>query len=244
MNILVVTTSYTFELTLICMIGASMYFLLERYKLSDKYKSISTLAFATVALAIIEYFEMRKFFNLENLTSANVNYPTEFRYLTWVISTPLMLYTFFLLSGFNKIYKKTALVTLCLNFTMIVSGFFAEMSFSNNLASLNFSLVMFTIGFLCWVGIVYIFNFVLPSYLAKVESENQKYLKHCLESIAKIVTFGWLIYPAGLLISFYDPSVETALMRELVYNLGDLFNKIGFVFICFFCAVKLSKLRN
>jgi bacteriorhodopsin len=103
---------------------------------------------------------------------------------------------------------------------------------------------MFAIGFSCWVGIVYIYNSVLPSYVAKVKSKNQKYLKHCLESLAKIVTFGWLIYPAGLLISFYDPSVETALMRELVYNLGDLFNKIGFVIICFFCAVKLSKLRN
>jgi sensory rhodopsin len=244
MNILAVTTSYTFEFTLICMIAASMYFLLERYKLSDKYKSISTLAFITVALAIIEYFGMREFFDLENLTSANVNYPTEFRYLIWLISTPIMLYTFFVLSGFNRIYKKTALVTLCLNFAMIVSGFFAEMSFSNNLASFNFSLIMFAIGFSCWVGIVYIYNSVLPSYVAKVKSKNQKYLKHCLESLAKIVTFGWLIYPAGLLISFYDPSAETALMRELVYNLGDLFNKIGFVIICFFCAVKLSKLRN
>ena len=80
--------------------------------------------------------------------------------------------------------------------------------------------------------------------IVTVTYNSKTFIKNCLESLAKIVTFGWLIYPAGLLISFYDPSIETTLMRELVYNLGDLFNKIGFVIICFFCAVKLSKLSN
>jgi len=244
MNILAVTTSYSFELTLICMIAASLYFLLERYRLSDKYKRVSTLAFLTVALAIVEYLGMRDFFDLQNLNSADVNFPTEYRYLTWVISTPLMLYTFFVLSGFNNIYKKTAIITLLLNFTMIIAGFFSEISFSRNLASLDFTLIMFAIGFSAWLGIVYIYNFVLPSYLSKVKSSEQKYLQSCLGSLAKIVTFSWLIYPIGLVISFYDPSLETSLMRELIYNLGDLFNKIGFVVICYFCAIKLSKLRN
>ena len=241
MNILAVTTSYSFELTLICMIAASLYFLLERYRLSGKYKKVSTLAFLTVALAIVEYLGMREYFGIENLSSNNVNFPTEFRYLTWAVSTPLMLYTFFVLSGFNVIYKKTAIATLLLNFTMITSGFFSEMSFSRNLASLDFAIIMFAIGFSAWLGIVYIYNYLLPSYLTSIKSAEQKYLQHCLGSLAKIVTFGWLIYPIGLVISFYDPSLETALMRELIYNLGDLFNKIGFVIICYFCAIKLSK---
>jgi bacteriorhodopsin len=127
---------------------------------------------------------------------------------------------------------------------MIVAGFFSEISFSRNLASFDFTIIMFAIGFSAWLGIVYIYNVVLPAYLKKVKSKQQKYLQHCLGSLAKIVTFSWLIYPIGLVISFYDPSLETALMRELIYNLGDLFNKIGFVIICYFCAIKLSKLRN
>ena len=42
-------------------------FILERYKLSNEYKSISTLAFLTTFLAVIEYYNMREFFSLSNL---------------------------------------------------------------------------------------------------------------------------------------------------------------------------------
>ena len=67
MNILALTTSYTFEFAFIYMIAASFYFLLERHKLSSKYKSISSLAFLTTALAVIEYYQMSDFFDIENL---------------------------------------------------------------------------------------------------------------------------------------------------------------------------------
>ena len=78
MNIFTLTTSYTFEFTLIAMLAASAYFILERYKLSNEYKSISTLAFLTTFLAVIEYYNMREFFSLSNLNNPNINYPTEY----------------------------------------------------------------------------------------------------------------------------------------------------------------------
>lgn len=61
MKTLILVTIYTFEFTFICMIAASFYFLLERYKLSDKYKVISSLAFLTTILAVIEYYKMHPF---------------------------------------------------------------------------------------------------------------------------------------------------------------------------------------
>ena len=69
MNIFVVTTSYTFEFALITMIAATIYFFLERYSLSDEYKPVSTLAILTTALAVVEYYNMRDFFSLENLSN-------------------------------------------------------------------------------------------------------------------------------------------------------------------------------
>jgi sensory rhodopsin len=241
MNILALTTSYTFEFTFISMIAASFYFLLERHKLSDKYKSISSLAFLTTALAVIEYYKMSDFFDLKNLSSPSVNYPTEFRYITWLIATPLMLYIFFVLSGFYKSHKKTVMTTLSLNFAMIVTGYFAETTYSNKLMNFNFSITMFAIGFICWLGIVYVYTKYLPEQLELSPSKNQKDLGKCLNILGKLVVFGWALYPAGLFITFYDPSIDTALTRELIYNFGDLFNKIGFSLICFLCAVKLSK---
>jgi hypothetical protein len=100
---------------------------------------------------------------------------------------------------------------------------------------------MFACGFLCWLGIVWIYNFYLPKEVKKIKNSKRIYISKCINILNKFVVYGWAIYPIGLLISFYDHSLETMLMRELVYNFGDLFNKIGFSLVCFFCAVKLSK---
>lgn len=241
MNIFAITTSYTFEFALICMIAATIYFVLERYSLSNEYKPISTLAILTTSLAVIEYFNMRDFFTLENLSKENLNYPTEYRYITWLIATPIMLYTYFVLTKLSKTNKPIVILTLSLNFSMIVTGYFAESTYSNGLMPIVFSYSMFAVGFACWIGIVFIFMITLPKLVSAQNNAGTNNCLKCLGVLQKLVLYGWAIYPLGLFITFFDASVETALVREIIYNFGDLFNKIGFSLICFFCAKKLSK---
>ena len=241
MNIFTLTTSYTFEFTLIAMLAASAYFILERYKLSNEYKSISTLAFLTTFLAVIEYYNMREFFSLSNLDNPNINYPTEYRYITWFIATPIMLYTFFVISKIYKTNKIIVSIALSLNFLMIVSGYFSESSFSNSTMPLYFSYIMFIIGVGSWLGILYIFNFILPKVIQRNNVNGAIHIQNCLSIVNKFIVYGWAIYPLGLVISFYDSSVETALTREIIYNFGDLFNKVGFSLTCFLCAARLSR---
>jgi len=241
MNIFAITTSYTFEFALICMIAATIYFILERYSLSNEYKPIGTLAILTTSLAVIEYFNMRDFFTLENLSKSNLNYPTEYRYITWLIATPIMLYTYFALTKLNKTNKPVVILTLSLNFLMIVSGYFSETTFSNGLMPIVFVYSMFATGFACWLGIIYIFGVTLPKLVKEQNNAGTTNCLKCLAVLQKLVLYGWAIYPLGLFITFFDPSVETALTREIIYNFGDLFNKIGFSLICFFCAKRLSK---
>ncbi len=241
MNIFAITTSYTFEFALICMIAATIYFVLERYSLSNEYKPISTLAILTTSLAVIEYFNMRDFFTLENLSKENLNYPTEYRYITWLIATPIMLYTYFVLTKLSKTNKPIVILTLSLNFSMIVTGYFAESTYSNGLMPIMFAYSMFAAGFACWIGIVFIFMSTLPKLVSAQNNAGTNNCLKCLGVLQKLVLYGWAIYPLGLFITFFDASVETALVREIIYNFGDLFNKIGFSLICFFCAKKLSK---
>ncbi len=241
MNIFAITTSYTFEFALICMIAATIYFVLERYSLSNEYKPISTLAILTTSLAVIEYFNMRDFFTLENLSKENLNYPTEYRYITWLIATPIMLYTYFVLTKLSKTNKPIVILTISLNFSMIVTGYFAESTYSNGLMPIVFSYSMFAVGFACWIGIVFIFMSTLPKLVSAQNNAGTNNCLKCLSVLQKLVLYGWAIYPLGLFITFFDASVETALVREIIYNFGDLFNKIGFSLICFFCAKKLSK---
>jgi hypothetical protein len=103
---------------------------------------------------------------------------------------------------------------------------------------------MFACGFSCWLLIVWIYNSYLPKEVEKINNSNKNDLLKCINILNKFVTYGWAIYPLGLLITFYDYNPETMLMRELVYNFGDLFNKIGFSMVCFFCAIKLSKIKS
>ena len=241
MNILVLTTSYTFEFALITMLAATLYFFLERYNLSDEYKPVSTLAILTTALAVVEYYNMKDFFTLENLSKDTLNYPTEYRYITWLIATPIMLYTYFVLTKLNKTQKPIVILTISLNFLMIVSGYFAESSYSNNTMSIIFSYSMFTVGFVSWLGIVFIFLRTLPKLINNQNNPNNAICLKCLSVVQKLVIFGWAIYPIGLFITFFDNSVGTALTREIIYNFGDCFNKVGFALICFACAKKLSK---
>ena len=244
MKTLILVTIYTFEFTFICMIAASFYFLLERYKLSDKYKVFSSLAFLTTILAVIEYYKMHPFFTFDALLLKNYRFPTEFRYITWLVATPIMLSIFFVLSGMNKTHKKTMLTVLSLNFMMIIFGYFSESSYSKKTFDFNFTLLTFACGFSCWLLIVWIYNSYLPKEVKKIKTPNKNDLLKCINILNKFVTYGWAIYPLGLLISLYDYTPETMLMRELVYNFGDLFNKIGFSMVCFFCAVKLSKIKS
>ena len=247
MNVLGLITSYTFEFALIAMIAATIYFVLERYRLSDEYKPVSTFAILTTALAVIEYFNMREFFTIENLSKADLNFPTEFRYITWLIATPLMLYTYFVLTKLSRYAKPIVILTISLNFLMITSGYFSESAYSNGWMPMVsgtyvFSYFLFGVGTACWAGIIYIFIKVLPGQVVKVNDQrNAEYCLKCLSFVQKLIIYGWAIYPLGLFVSFWDGTSETALMREMIYNFGDLFNKVGFALICFSCAKKLSK---
>ena len=124
---------------------------------------------------------------------------------------------------------------------MIVSGYFSESSFSNSTMPLYFSYIMFIIGFGSWLGILYIFNFILPKVIQRNNVNGAIHIQNCLSIVNKFIVYGWAIYPLGLVISFYDSSVETALTREIIYNFGDLFNKVGFSLTCFLCAARLSR---
>merc|ERR1711990_1214422 len=50
-----------------------------------------------------------------------------------------------------------------------------------------------------------------------------------------IVTVGWAIYPAGYLFGYLLGRVDDTVLN-VIYNIADLLNKIGFVLSCWSCA--------
>ena len=133
---------------------------------------------------------MREFFSLSNLNNPNINYPTEYRYITWFIATPIMLYTFFVISKIYKTNKIIVSIALSLNFLMIVSGYLPESSFSNS-TTIYFSYMMFTIGFGMVIGVCSIFNFILPKV---IQASNVNGMVHIKTLITINLLCNWAIY--------------------------------------------------
>jgi len=72
----------------------------------------------------------------------------------------------------------------------------------------------------------------------------------CSEAVATsfntmrmIVTVGWSIYPLGYLFGYLLGAVDETPLN-LVYNVADFVNKIGFVLACWSCAKADSAVKK
>ena len=58
---------------------------------------------------------------------------------------------------------------------------------------------------------------------------------------------GWAIYPLGYILTLISNSPDLRVGRELVYNIADLFNKVGFGMVAIYTVrqiVREQKIRE
>merc|ERR1711862_439788 len=60
-------------------------------------------------------------------------------------------------------------------------------------------------------------------------------VKQSFNNMRLIVSLGWSIYPAGYFFGFLTGAVNDNILN-VVYNIADFVNKIGFVLCCWSCA--------
>ena len=102
---------------------------------------------------------------------------------------------------------------------MIVFGFLGEIIMIDRNTG-------FIIGTLFWLYIIYeIFFGEAAEFKEKTKDESVKF---AFNALRWIVTLGWAIYPMGYLLKGQS--------MELVYNIGDLINKILFGLIIWYAA--------
>ena len=85
----------TFWLISIAMVAASVFFFLERDRVSGKWKTSLTVAGLVTLIAAVHYFYMREFW-VQIGTS-----PILYRYIDWSITVPLQMIEFYLTPGNN-----------------------------------------------------------------------------------------------------------------------------------------------
>ena len=108
------TIGFTFFLTSIAMLAATVFFFVERGSVSEKWKLSLTVSGLITGIAAVHYYYMRDVWLQTGMS------PTEFRYIDWILTVPLMCVEFYLLTNVGLKKMVTASVV------MLITGYFGE----------------------------------------------------------------------------------------------------------------------
>jgi bacteriorhodopsin len=98
----------------------------------------------------------------------------------------------------------------------------------------------FVIGMAGWAYILYE---IFLGEASKVSANNAPpAVQTAFKTMRIIVTVGWAIYPLGYVFGYFTGSgpEESMASLNIIYNLADVINKIGFGLVIWAVAVKMS----
>ena len=216
----------TFWLISIAMVAATVFFLMESLRVDGKWRTSMIVGGLVTLVAAVHYFYMR---DVWVATGAS---PTVFRYVDWLITVPLQMIEFYLiLAACTAIAVGVFWRLMIGTMIMLIGGYLGEAGFIN-------STVGFVIGMAGWGYILYeIFageagNVAADSAPASVQS--------AFNTMRLIVTIGWAIYPLGYFFGYMTGGVD-ANSLNLIYNVADVVNKIGFCLAIWAAATSQSE---
>jgi len=189
--------------------STSGFLIMEKDKISPKWRLSLNIATLVTGIATIHYLYMR------NVWVNTGKSPIVYRYIDWFLTVPLQIIEFYLiLSISNKVPKSLFYKLLISSILMLVFGFLGETKQIDRMTG-------FIIGTIFWLYILYLLFY---GDAAKYYSQTEdKTVKFTFDVLKWIVTIGWSIYPIGYVLEDYN--------MNLVYNLGDLVNKILFALL-------------
>lgn len=212
--------------------AASLFFLIEIRNVGEKWRTSVLVSGLITFIAAVHYYYMRDYF-ITNRTS-----PTFFRYVDWLLTVPLMCLEFYLITR-KAGAKQSLLWKLILgSVVMLITGFFGETTDRSN------SVMWGAISGLAYFYIVYIIWFGEVAKLSNVAGPS---VAKATRILAWFILVGWAIYPLGYIIGtpgglfgFFGSDKSNPWM-DVVYNIGDAINKIGFGLVIYSLAKKESE---
>ena len=214
--------AFTFFIGTMAMMAASLFFFLELNNTPKKWRTSVLVSGLITFIAAVHYYYMRGY-NLDTGES-----PTFFRYVDWILTVPLMCVEFYLIT--QKAGAKIALLwkLIFASLVMLVTGYFGETIDRGNsvLWGVVSGIAYFYIVYLIWFGEV-----------AKLAQTAGPQVAKATRILAWFVFVGWAIYPLGYILGtpgglfgfqlVSDPVAASHAM-DIVYNIADAINKIGF----------------
>jgi sensory rhodopsin len=235
---LALLTQYSFMITFIAFCAATLYFIMERDSLPAEYRSTATISACYLGIAAINYYYMVGLVPRDGTFETVLKFPTELRYIDWLLTTPLMLIKFpALLAGVSN--RMLFVLLIVGDVIMIVTGYAGEVIYARG-GSSNEIWAFFLVGCLAFLFILYL----LYSVVSQAQQEVLGPISEGLDNMKKFILIGWSIYPLLFILIMISPSGELKVWRELLYNVADAVNKIGLAIVTVAAARAVAKDRE
>ena len=212
------------------MLAFTVFFLVERQNVPDKWKTSMTVAALVTGVAWYHYTYMR-----EVAIMADGGSPLVYRYIDWLITVPLQVVEFYLILaaigvGTFVMFRNLMVASI----VMLVAGFFGESGAMDGTTLELSATVWWVIGMLGWGYILYE---LWQGDVKEASASGSDGVQFAFTSMRWIVTVGWAIYPIGYLMGAgtLGDSLGADEMN-IIYNVADLVNKGAFGMMIWYAA--------
>ena len=211
------------------MLAVTAFFFFERGSVVSNWRTTLTVAGIVTGVASINYLYVR------NVYVSQGEAPILYRYIEWIITMPLQAVQFYLiLKTVRKVPKSLFWKLLIGAVVMVLGAYLGELEYIPNMAG-------FIIGIGGWIYILYEI-FSGEAGRAVVKSGN-KPMVTAYNSMRKIVTIGWAVYPLGYIFGYLTGGVDPNSLN-IIYNIADFFNKIAFGLVIWVAAMQNTAPRT
>ena len=224
---------FTFFIGSMAMAAATVFFFFQYGLVDAKWKNSLLVSGLITFIAAVHYYYMRDFW------AETGQSPTEFRYIDWILTVPLMCVEFYLITKKAGGTKGLLWRLIAASLGMLLFGFLGESTgIYNTPETATMSWIMGLLSGLCYFYILYLVMFGEVKNLAANAGPQ---VAKAVNILAWFVLVGWAIYPIGYIAGttggLFGAQILSGLPMDIVYNIGDAVNKIGFGLVIYALAV-------
>ena len=216
---------FTFFVGCMAMMAASAFFFLSLNQFDSKWRTSVLVSGLITFIAAVHYWYMRDYF------ASTGDSPVFFRYVDWILTVPLMCVEFYLILKVAGAKQSLMWKMIGLSVVMLVTGYWGEAVATDQAALLGAisGAAYFWIVYEIWLG--------GAKKLAEAAGGD---VLSAHKILCWFVLVGWAIYPVGYMAGTegWYSGIFGGLDMDVIYNIGDAINKIGFGLVIYSLAVK------
>jgi bacteriorhodopsin len=225
--------AFTFFVGSMAMMAATAFFWLEMRNVDAKWRTSMLVSGLITFIAAVHYFYMRDYF------VSTGESPTFFRYVDWLLTVPLMCVEFYLIT--KKVGGKISTMwkLIAASVFMLVTGYIGEAIYGGETQSWIW-------GAISGLGHFYIIYLVWAGEVAQLAKNAGGAVLKANKALAWFVLAVWAIYPLGYILGTQGCIFGINFggdegFMDVIYNIGDAVNKIGFGLVIYALAVSETK---